>query len=260
MIMRWILLSLPSALVLALVVYLSCPEAEPVEFVPRPVVDKSAPLAPEPIAVLEKCLAHYTHTVKGYRAILYKQERTAGKLHPPEAIQVYFQEKPFSVYLDWLKGARRAQRALYVAGQHDEQMLVRPTGFILGRFVVTRDPDGAEAREAGRYSIREFGIKKGTERTLAAWKRARAKGTLKVDYLKIQTLKMLDDRPCYVYRARYAQLEAGLDELTIYIDKETLLQVGSILKRDGKLVATYLFRAVKVNPTIAPDQFTRAAL
>jgi hypothetical protein len=258
--MRWILLSLPSALVLLLVVYVSRPEAEPVEFTAKVVEAKARPPARDPITFLEKCLAHSHKTVHGYTAILYKQERTGGKLHKPEEIRFWFREQPFSVLLDWQKGARRAKRVLYVAGENNGQMLVRPTGLILGRFIVSRDPEGADAQDAGRYSIREFGIKKGTERTLAAWKHARQQKTLHVKYLGVRTLKELDDRPCHVYRARYDRPEAGLDELTIYIDKQTLLQVGSILKRDGKLVATYLFRDIKLNPKFSPDQFTRKAL
>ena len=49
--------------------------------------------------------------------------------------------------------------------------------------------------------------------------------------------------------------------MTIYIDKETWLQVGTVLKGDGgKLVGEYFFRDLKLNPEFKPDQFLRAAL
>lgn len=258
--LRWVLLGLPSALLLALVVYLSRPEAEPEVFVSRPVADNSAPIDPDPLNALEMSLKRYDREVKGYDAILYKQERIDGYLHKPEEIQVHFKEKPFSVFLRWLRGERRAKTALYVAGQNGGQMLVRPTGLILSRFVVSRDPEGSDAHQAGRYSIKEFGIKKSTERTLAAWKRARAKKTLHLEYLKIQTLKKLGNRPCYKYQATYDQPEAGITRLTIYIDKQTWLQVGSVLELDGKLIASYFFHDIHLNPSFNPDTFTREAL
>ena len=55
--------------------------------------------------------------------------------------------------------------------------------------------------------------------------------------------------------------EDGITELTTYIDKETWLQVGSVLKgEENKLVASYYFRDIKLNPDYKADQFTKAAV
>ena len=64
------------------------------------------------------------------------------------------------------------------------------------------------------------------------------------------------------HRDRYARPENdGVLELTVYVDKETLLQVGSTVKgEDGKLIGEYFFRDIHFNPDFKAEQFTREAL
>jgi outer membrane lipoprotein-sorting protein len=65
-----------------------------------------------------------------------------------------------------------------------------------------------------------------------------------------------------IQRTKYARPEDdGVTELIIYVDTETLLQVGTVLKgADGQLIAEYYFRDIRLNPQFRPNQFTRAAL
>src|SRR5437016_5257176 len=128
--MRWLLLGLPTGLLLCLVIYLSRPEAAPEEHTSVKVSD-SKPETGDPITFLEKCLEHYDRQVKGYRLVMYKQEKIAGRLQPSEEIEVHFKEKPFSVHFQWRKGARLADCALYVEGENQGKMLARPAGSIL---------------------------------------------------------------------------------------------------------------------------------
>jgi hypothetical protein len=219
-----------------------------------------------PIAFLEDCIVRYQRDVKGYSLIMQKQERIGGKLKPKEIIQVHFREKPFSAYLQWLEGAGRAERALYVEGENGGKMLIRPEGQLartIAGDVVERDVDGPDARQAGRYALNEFGLKKGALRTLASWKAAQEQNALHVEYRGVLKVKEAGDRECYVLRrTRYARPEAdGVTELTIYIDKATWLQVGSTLKGEGgKLIGEYFFRDIRLNPDFKPEQFKRAAL
>jgi len=49
--------------------------------------------------------------------------------------------------------------------------------------------------------------------------------------------------------------------LTIYVDKETWLQVGSVIKGDNDLyIAQYYFRDIKLNPEFTDDTFKKEAL
>jgi hypothetical protein len=217
----------------------------------------------DPIAFLENCLRRYQREVKGYTLLLEKQERINGELRKKEIIEVCFREEPHSVLMRWLDGARRASQALYVEGENDGMMLVRPNGRLLGRLIVAKDPEGEEARDSGRYTLKEFGLRKGTERVLKTWKAARDNGTLFVEYLGEERVKEAGDRVCHVLRrSRYQKPEAdGVTEVTVYIDKETWLQVGSVLKgKDGELIASYFFRDIKLNPEFRPNPFRREAL
>jgi hypothetical protein len=226
---------------------------------------ESEPLPdPDPVAFLEKCLRRYDREVKGYSLIMQKQERVAGTLKPKEVVEVHFREKPFSVFMKWLAGARKAQAALYVEGENDNQILVRPTGFAGFLVSVVKRPlDHPDVKASGRYGIEEFGLQKGTERTLGPWQAARARGQLHVAYEGVYRLAETGGRPCYkLHRTRYERPEDdGITDLVLYIDMETWLQTGSVLRGEGgRLIGEYYFRDIRLNPRFAPDQFTAAAL
>lgn len=218
-----------------------------------------------PIAFLENCLRRYQREVKGYRANFVKEERIGKHLNPPETIDVSFLEKPHSVFFSWRDGARKAERALYVEAENDGKMLARPYGR-LARLaagdVVIRDVDGPDARQSGRYTLAQFGIKNGTVRTLAAWKAAKEKDALEVKYLGKEKVKDAGNRLCYVLKRTNAKPENdGVTQLTIYVDTENWLQIGSLLEGEGgKLIARYFFRDIELNPKFDADQFKEAAL
>jgi hypothetical protein len=234
--------------------------------VAQPADDPTAELAEhDPVAFLEKCLQHYDETVHGYDCTLAKQERIGGVMQPKEVIEAHFKQHPFSVFMRWLQGAKKADAVLYVAGENNGKLLARPSGALARRIVgdaVPRPVNGPEAKQSGRVTVDEFGMKKSLIHTLNAWKIAREHDALHVEYLGVQKVKELDDRPCYVLRREYDQPEDdGVRELTTYIDEQTLLQTGSVVKdKDGQLIGVYFFRDVKLNPTFKADQFTPAAL
>jgi len=226
----------------------------------------------DPIAFLENCLRRYQREVKGYTCTFQKQERLDNKLQPSETIAVTFRQDPNSVLFRWKQGARLADAALYVEGENQQKdkngnpksyLVALPPG-ILGRLgPVTRDPDSEDSKKSGRYSLPQFGIEKGTQRTLASWKEAHNKGELHVEFLGETKLKEAGDRMCYkLRRIKYAEPEEdGVTELTIYIDKETWLQVGSVIKgKDDQYIAQYYFRDIKLNPEFTDETFKKESL
>ncbi len=216
----------------------------------------------DPTAFLQMCLDRYDSEVHGYTCILQKKERVKGTLRPMEIVEAHFREHPFSVFMEWKKGAEKARRVLYVEGENNDQMLARPAGLI-GFLVVSRAVDAPDVKASGRYLITQFGIKLGTVRTLAAMLKAKARDALHVKYEGVFRVPELGDRPCYkLVRTPYTPVEdEGVNELTIYVDTETWLHTGSILKDStGKLIAEYFFRNIHLNPTFTSNQFTRSAL
>ena len=225
-------------------------------------------LRKNPMAFLENSLEKYRREVKtGYELTLWKHEVIGGKDIPPELIDVRYREKPYSVYFRWIEGAGKAQRVLYVEGENKDrngksQMLVQPNGGFLGKFVVSRDPNVADARASGHYPLDSFGFYNNQMRTLKAWQTNFKKGTQKVEYLGIQKVKELNNRPHFTFKATTTTPVAdGVAELLSYFDTELWMQTGSTIKdKDGKLMGEYYFKNVKLNPEFKEDQFTREAL
>src|SRR5207244_10011064 len=103
-----------------------------------------------------------------------------------ERIEIAFREKPFSVLFKWKEGWRLAEKTLYVEGENEEMLLVRPSGKLaraVAGDLVIRDPEGKDAKASGRYSLKEFGMNKGILRTLASWKDAKPRDAFHVEYL-----------------------------------------------------------------------------
>jgi len=230
-----------------------------------PVLDTTVKLPPagemealakaDPIGFLRDSLIRYRKEVRGYFCTLQKQERIKGKLGPAETIGIAFREDPFSVLLVWHSPpAGMADRALYVAGQNGGKALAR--GKIM-HIVHHRDPYSADATNASRVALPEFGIAKGTERTLAAWEHAAARGALKVEYPGVRSLPQAGGVPGYVLRRTCNPPEEdGVQTVEVSFDLVHCMQVGNVLTAaDNELVAAYYFRDVAINPPFPADQF-----
>jgi hypothetical protein len=217
----------------------------------------------DPIAFLEKCRQHFDSLhVTGYNTTLAKQESVGGTLQPDEIIDVDVRMQPYSVFMRWEKGARGADRALYVQGANGGRILVHPTGLVGDLMhVVALDPNSSRVRDASRFGIADAGLEKTLVRTLTEWKATRARGIGRIEYLGVRTVPEAGDRPCYVLRRVTTQPEDGVTETTIDIDRDTWFQVGTVLKGPGgDLLGKYFYRDIVLNPAFPPDQFEPAAV
>lgn len=217
----------------------------------------------DPIAFLKECIRRYDREVHGFTATMSKQERIDGQLQRRETIAVDFRENPFSVLMRWKENARQAAAVLYVKGENRDQLLVKPAGFRSLAGIVARSPNGEDAKKGGRYPLTEFGIKIATQRTLASWEKAKKAGALHVEFLGEERIKEAGNRPCWILkRTRYAATEDdGITNSTFFFDKDSWLQVGTLLKgEENKLIGEYFFRDIKINPDFPRDAFSRNAL
>jgi hypothetical protein len=218
----------------------------------------------DPVAFLARCLEHLDELkLTGYSTRLDKQERLEGKLQPSEDIEVLVRLEPYSVFMRWLRGARRADRALYVEGENDGKILVHPTGLageIAG--VVSLALDSPAVRKDSRFGIKELGLRKTLARTLEDWRAGQARGKGRLEYLGLRTVREAGDRVCYTLRRTTAPPDpTGVVETTVYVDKENWLQVGTVLKGpNDELLGAYFYRDILFNPNFAADQFQPAAL
>jgi hypothetical protein len=199
---------------------------------------------------------------------LKKQERIKDELLPSEEITVAFREKPFSVLFDYGPTPKgKAERVLYVKPENEKdrgKLVVLPSGLRAIAGIVERDLNSPDALETNRYMMDEFGLQLAGQRTRDSWEAAKKDGALHVKFLGEKKVKELGDRVCWVLRrTRFLKPEErdGVMELTIYVDKETWMQTGALLKdRDGRILGEYWFRDVDLNPKFDDDTFTRKSL
>ncbi len=218
------------------------------------------------VAFLKNCLRRYQRDVRGYTLTMQKQERINGYLNrTKELVDVWLREEPHSVLMKWRAGARLAEAVLWVEGENDGKMLVRPNG-VVARLaagdVTLRDADGPEARKSGRFPINRFGLRLSLERALASWQAAQERQALHTEFPGVERLAEADNRQCFHIRRVGDEPEGdGVLDQVLYIDQETWLPVGILARgKSGELIGEYYFRQIHLNPEFKPDQFDRAAL
>ncbi len=194
------------------------------------------------------------------------------------------------VLMKWQSGARVAAFSEVHGALYSEQP--PPTG--TGGELVTWRPTAPFkptmriaaksmlAQDSSRYCIRDAGVYRGMLRTYEVWKQRKEAGTLTTEYLGKQVVEKVGGRMCYVVRRTCAGPEVdafevggeadmspgnvakvGFNSVTLMIDAETWLQVGTELHLtgpDGKqiLIGSYYFRDIDLHPYFAPDTFTEA--
>jgi hypothetical protein len=169
-------------------------------------------------------------------------------------------------------------------GGYDGKVITwRPTAL----FRALSDPVPANtelAKGQSRYCIRDAGLYRTLLRTHEAWKARQDAGEFKFDYLGKKPIERAGGRECHVIKRICPRVEIdsfelggtasndpkvvaveGFTEVTLYIDAERWLQLGSELYRtepDGTrvLVGAYFFRDVDLHPRFPPDTFTAAGL
>lgn len=219
----------------------------------------------DPVTFLEMCIRRCQREVHSARLILRKHERTLGQQRKPEEIAVDYRVAPHAVLFHWRKGGPDlAAASLYAADQLPGKVLIRPAGLAALVGNVERDVRGEDAQKAGRYSLEEFGFALAMRRTLGCWRAAQAEHALHVEFLGIRPCAEVGGRRCYIFhRHHYARPEQpdNITDLVIYIDAQTWLQTGSILKNShGQLVGSYFFEPVEINPKLDAARFTPAGL
>ena len=217
----------------------------------------------DPIAFLERCRDKTEREIKSTRGTLLMRERVMGKVTPPERVQFSFKDRPYSIRMEWKEGAKLARKTLFVIGQNDGYMFVQPSGWRSLAGIVRSKPDSEDALNSSRVPITKFGMQKGIESTIRAWKEARASGDFQVTFSGRKTIPPLGDRPVWeLKRIASKPCEAeGIVKATYYIDTQTCLQVGfHLLGQGDELIGTYYFRDLEINPVFDKDTFSRDGL
>jgi len=99
--------------------------------------------------------------IDSFEARLTRRETINGKANPQEVIFFQFRKKPFSVHLKWLGTEGKGREVLYVQGQHNSKMHVKPSkedAAPLPPIRMAFNPDDSMIRSKTRHDIREAGL------------------------------------------------------------------------------------------------------
>lgn len=207
----------------------------------------------DPIGLLEDALRAYDRRVRDYEGVFVIQERIRGILNAPGTSSFRFRNDPFSVVVRRLNEGGRARRLLYVEGENDGKMIVRPTG-ILGRIAsgILIDPHGSVARKGCLNAITDFGLRNALARILAAYKQSAAQKQLTSECSGVGEL---GGKRTLVFRKT-----GPAGKVVFELDVETLLPLR--VRRytpDDKLLAMYRYKDLRFNCGFTDSEFSRKA-
>lgn len=241
----------------------------------------------------------------GLRCTLQMQERVRGEPKPPAQPTVEVldlcvhgdvpdpesKQTAIEVLMKWQSGAKvvagsEVRGTLFSerpAADHPGKILPWRPKALLMKLGPVMPYNGKEAQGQSRYCIRDAGLYRSMLRTHKAWEARQAAGELKFEYLGKRTPEQIG-RECHVIKRVCPRVELdsfeiggtastdpkvvaaeGHTEVTVFIDVERWLQVGTELYRtepDGTRVpvGAYYFRDVQLNADLPPDTFTTAGL
>jgi hypothetical protein len=144
-----------------------------------------SPLDPA-LDLAHKVLDNIQKNVKDYTAVIVKQERINGTLLEPEYMNAKVRQKPFSVYLKFLKpDSMKGREVIYVAGANNGKLVAREgSGLKRALGAVWLDPTSALAMIDNRYPITNLGLEFLTKRLVEIAEQDRKYGEVEVHFYK----------------------------------------------------------------------------
>lgn len=225
----------------------------------------------DPLGLVRHALENYQRGVRDYACRFAKTELVCGKMTETQEMDVLFREKPFCVFMTWVRNPDRAQRVLYIRGRWVDkagldQAVCEPSGAI-ARFLVgsvLRPIEGSEARKASRRTINQFGFGNSLRLILHYSELASARGE---SDLKFVHESEHDGQKTFLFHRRLPYSgETGLypDRLLVFqLDQENLLPVSCISYADDrgkKLLGRYEMTNVRLNVGFSNERFDRQKL
>lgn len=223
----------------------------------------------DPYVFLQESLQDYDRRVRDYTCTFTKTEYLAGELSDEQVMRAMFREKPFSVRLEWLKNADKANRVLYVADKWMEdgnQMAVVEPGAIARFFVsyVMRPIHGADAQKASRRTIDQFGMRNSLALTLKFATLAKAQNKLRLEYVG---KGKVDNRDTLVFERRlpYTGEDCGWPDRTLVVNLDREYRLPTLCESyadDEKknLLGRYMISNVKLNANLPDSVFTKEGM
>lgn len=193
-----------------------------------------------------------------YTAIMEMQEEVDGRLRPLDLIQIKIRRQPFSVYMRWNESE---QEALFVDGQNDNRLLVKPTkGLAALKRLWRLDPNSRMAKQSCRYPITDSGIEKLVSRIQDFY-------SAREDWASVVTCSVSDaivaKNPVTAYEIRYRNVDVSPDYegSRFCFDKSTELLIavenyGWSDAQEPRLIERYVYHTIKQDTQLQDYDFS----
>ena len=250
----------------------------------RPAVAGPRPVSAHPLSAVLKFAreerAYLQQTVRGFACRVTKRERIAGELQDYYFIDMRVREhvsagghvaQPLSVLLEFLGPSEvEGRRALFVAGENDNKLLVRKGGRRFGYLVVDIDPFGPSVKRESLMPITEIGFSQLLDRTIRTLQQDVAAdpsgGNTIVEHI---TTAKINGRPCQMLRITHPLRRDGLQffSASMSIDSELHVPVRfdvydwpAAPGQQPPLMAEFTYTNVTLNANLDDALFSPAIL
>ena len=250
----------------------------------RPAVAAPRPVAEHPLAWVLKFAheerAYLQQTVRDFTCRVTKRERIDGELQDYYYIDMRVREQtyagkqvtqPLSVLLEFLGPSHiEGRRALYVAGQHDNKLLVRKGGRRFGYLVIDVDPFGEIVKRESLMPITEIGFSHLLDRTISTLQQdVAADPSGDNTIVEHITTAKINGRPCQMLRITHPLRRDGLQffSASVSIDSELHVPVRFDVYdwpeapgQQPPLISEFTYTNVTLNTDLDDTTFAPASL
>lgn len=214
--------------------------------------------------LFKRALAGYRENIRDYQCRMSRRGRQFGILGAAQEMDVKFLDDPFSVFLHWRKNAGKADKVLYVEGQHEGKMMALPVliGWLTGPMAF--DPEGPEARKSSPRPLTQFGFGNMLERIGSVYETGELSdggsftdsfgGMVEVGGREALAIERRRDGPAP---------EDGDQEVLwrICLDAENLMPIAvTSFNKDDGIEADYVFTDIRYNTGLRAEDFTLEAV
>ncbi len=198
-------------------------------------------------------------SLKDYSATFLKTEEVNGKI-VEQSMAINVREKPFSVSLKF-NNPYRGRQVIYVEGENNGKMLVKPEGFkaIVGTLSI--DPHGDQALAENRHPITQVGISSMLRLVMLQWKSELKHDDIhEVEMTEVKT----NGQSCLKIQViRTKQVPGVPFQMTsLYLSMDTELPVRienyewpSVPGKAPQLVEDYSYQGLKTNIGLKDQDF-----
>jgi len=222
---------------------------------PQPREEVEALARRDPLEFLRLSLKWYEAKVTSYTCQFHKHERIGDKIRKPETTFMKFREKLFSVYMKWIAKPSKGQEVIYVQGQHNNKVVVHPSGLLGFLFrKVSLNPEGKIANRHSRRPITCAGLGNMLRVVIPQCEQAKANGDLVLEYLGVREEA---GRPAYVIKRVLPKKHDYRSYLLfIFIDQQFLIPVRTeAYLWDGTLLSDYRYTDLEINANLMDEDF-----